>query len=74
MRFIKVVEWLSSTYEVLGLKPDHESAVPTDVFANFIFLQVIPGIQHEFFGFIWVCTGPLTLKKGHELRMSEKGC
>jgi len=54
MRFIKVVEWLSSIYEVLGLNTDHEPAVPTDVLANFKFLQVIPGIVHDFF-FIWLC-------------------
>jgi len=64
MRFIKVVEWLSSIYEVLGLNPDHEPAVPTDVLANFKFLQVIPGIVHVFFFFIWVCNLAPDIEKG----------
>ena len=58
MRFIKVVEWLSSIYEVLGLDHDHEPAVPTDVLANFKFLQVIPGIVHDFSFHMGVHLGP----------------
>jgi len=58
VRFIKFVEWLSSIYEVPGLNPDHEPAVPTDVLANFKFLQVIPGIVHVFFFHMVVQLGP----------------
>ena len=64
MRFIKVVEWLSSIYEVLGLNPDHEPALQTDVLANFKFLQVIPEIVHVFFCFIWVCNLAPDIEKG----------
>jgi hypothetical protein len=48
---------LSSIYEVLGLNPDHEPVVPTDVLANFKFFQVIAGIVRDFF-YMAVQLGP----------------